>query len=215
MRVSLCLLFLPLAAGAADTPPVRAEFVAPDRPELAALVRAGEAATAEVATKLLAELTVAMSDGRPEAAVEVCHLKALPVTAEKNALLPEVLAVKRTSDRVRNPVNAPDAAEQRALAHAATLLAAGKTLPPLLVQRIESGASGSLEWRVYRPVFVQPACLACHGEPAAQSAELRAALQQRYPADAALHYRAGDWRGFIRATVAFSPGQSNRPQRRP
>lgn len=189
-------------AVAADRSDVRAEFVDPAAPAVAAILKTGEAATAQLGARLVSELTTALAKGGPEAAVEVCHLKALPLTAEKPASLPAVVSVKRISPRLRNPANAPDAAEQLALDHAAALLARGETLPPLLVQRVDAAGATAPEWRVYRSIVVQPACLACHGNPAAQSPALRAALQQRYPHDTALNYEAGQWRGFIRATIA-------------
>jgi hypothetical protein len=48
-------------------------------------------------------------------------------------------------------------------------------------------------FRYMRPIFVQSACLTCHGETL--STELQAALDQRYPADHATGYRVGDLRG--------------------
>ena len=47
--------------------------------------------------------------------MEVCHLKALPLTGEIIAGMPRSTAVKRTSLKLRNPANAPDEYEQRAL----------------------------------------------------------------------------------------------------
>lgn len=195
------LLTLLLPAALAAAPRTQAEFVDPALPTAASILQAGDAATKQVATKLVAELTVVLAASGPLSAVEVCHLKALPLTAEKLAGLPQVTSVKRTSAKLRNPANQPDAAEQTALEHMAQLLAAGRTPPPLLLQRV-GPAEKPTEWRVYRPVFIQAACLACHGEPAQQAPDLRAALQARYPHDLATGYREGDWRGFIRASIA-------------
>ena len=179
-------------------------FVDPTGPEVAAIVAAGEAATKQVAVKLVAELTVAIAASGPVAAIEVCHLKALPLTAEKLPGLPQVVSAKRTSLKLRNPANRPDAAEAATLAHLARLVDRGEPTPPLVLQRL-GPATAPAEWRVYRPILVQPACLTCHGDPAAQPAELRTALQQRYPQDAATGYKEGDWRGLISATVAPHP----------
>ena len=201
-RLSL-LLTLPLGVAAKEVP---FALVDPTAPDVAAVREAGQLATGAIATKLLAELTVALANGNPAAAVEVCHLKALPTTAQKLADLPAVTTVKRTSLRLRNPANAPDAAEQQVLDHVAQLLAQGEEMPPVLVQRIGAAASPTA-WRVYRPIVVQETCLACHGERTAQSPALRAALLSRYPRDAALGYRAGEWRGLIGATIAADPAE--------
>ncbi len=204
MRPLLAPFLLPLVLGAAEPAPA-ARLVAPDAsPEAAEVVLAGRAAAAQAMTKLLAELTVALAADGAAGAVEVCHLKALPLTAARDPKLPQVTGVKRTSLKVRNPANAPDAAERLVLDHVAALAARGEALPEVLLQRVEP-ADAAPEWRVYRPVVMQTACLACHGEPLSQSPALRAALQARYPQDAALGYRAGDWRGLIRVSVAPRP----------
>ena len=180
---------------------LRTTFVDPVAPEVAAIRQAGETATAAVAGRLITELTTALASGGPEKAVEVCHVKAQPLTRETPPGHPRITAVKRTSLRLRNPVNAPDAAERAALDHVAGLITRGEPAPALLVQRVDTTGKAEPEWRVYRSVFIQPACLACHGSAEEQSPALRALLRERYPQDAATGYNTGDWRGFLRVTV--------------
>lgn len=206
MKTPLQLL-LPLAltgAGvlaAAEPPAIRTEFIDPASLDVAAIRQAGEAATGKVATRLVTELTLALGAGGPENAVDFCHLNAQDLTAESARGAANVVAVKRTSNRLRNPANAPDAAERLALERVEKIVAAGDPPPPVLVQRVRRDDTAAPEWRVYRSIVMQPACLACHGSPDMQPPALRAALQERYPDDAALGYRAGDWRGFILAIV--------------
>jgi hypothetical protein len=205
MRTSLLLpLFLagPLLAPGADAPTYT--FIDAGAPEAAAVRQAGEAASALLATRLVTELTAALASGGPEKAVEICHTKALPLTAEPLPGLPQVTTVKRTSLRLRNPANAPDAGEKAALEHVAARIADGQPAPAILVQKIVP-SQGDPEWRLYRSVGVQPACLACHGAPEAQTPALRALLRARYPRDAATGYAVGDWRGLIRVTVRPTP----------
>lgn len=196
----LCCFMAALPVFAAEA---RITFVDPAAPEAATIRQAGEAASAQLALRLVTELTAALGKGGPEQAVEVCHTKAIPLTAEPLPGLPQVTAVKRTSLRLRNPANAPDAAEQAALDHVAALVADGPA-PPILVQKIVIPGS-TPEWRLYRSVGVQAACLACHGESKAQPPALRALLRERYPQDAATGYAVGDWRGLIRVTVRPLP----------
>ncbi len=179
----------------------RMTWVDPDAPEVATIRTLGEAATAALAKRLVGELTAALAQGGPEAAVDVCHIKALPLTAARVPEHPRISAAKRTSLKLRNPANAPDAAERAALAEVAARLARGEKPPAVLVQRIEIPASPRPEWRVYRPVMIQPACLACHGPTETQSTALRAKMHARYPHDAATGYRDGEWRGLMRVTV--------------
>ncbi len=179
----------------------RITFVDPAAPEAASIRQTGEAASAIVATRLVTELTAALGAGGPEKAVEVCHTKALPLTNEPLPAQQQVVAIKRTSLRLRNPANAPDAAERAALDHVAALVADGKPAPAVLVQKVETAGAAGPEWRLYRTIGIQAACLACHGNPEAQSPSLRALLRVRYPHDDATGYAVGDWRGLIRVTV--------------
>jgi hypothetical protein len=199
------------AVAAQSSAPLRAEFVDPAQPEVAAIRSAGEAAVAAVGKKLVTALNTALAAGGPEAAVLVCQTQALPLTAEKLADQPTLVSVKRTSLRLRNPANAPDAAERLALDHVAKLVAAGQPPPPVLVQRIQPSGTAKPEWRVYRPIATKAECLVCHGDPATQSPALRAALQTRYPTDAATGYAADQWRGLFRVTIAPAPAPSARP----
>lgn len=210
-----CLLFTALtpAFAAAQSPaaPFRAEFVGPAHPEFAALRAAGEAAIGTIGKKLVTALNTALAAGGPEAAVAACQTQALPLTGEKLADPPTLVSVKRTSLRLRNPANAPDAAERLALDLVAKLVADGQALPPVLVQRIQPAGPTKPEWRVYRPIATKAECLVCHGDPATQSPALRTALQTRYPADAATGYAADQWRGLFRVTLTPAPAPSTRP----
>lgn len=207
----LALFAAPAAWAATPSAPLRAEFVDPAKPEVAALRQAGEAAVAAIGKKLVTALNTALAAGAPETAVAACQTQALPLTAEKLADQPTLVSVKRTSLRLRNPANAPDPAERLALDHVAELVAAGQPPPPVLVQRIQPSGTAKPEWRVYRPIATKAACLVCHGDPATQSPTLRAALQTRYPADAATGYAADQWRGLFRVTIAPALTPSARP----
>ena len=71
-------------------------------------------------------------------------------------------------------------------------------------QLLRLGHRGSVG-RIENAVAALPQCLQCHGDPAAQSETLRAKLKQYYPDDEAVGYKAGEWRGVIRVTVADAP----------
>lgn len=188
---------------AAETAPVSARFVDPDAPENAEVRRIGEGAIGRLATTLVNEVAVAVAKGGPEKAVEICHLKALPTSGTIIKDTPRITAVKRTSLKLRNPANAPDAAEELALRHVERQLEKG-VIPKVLVQQIDLPDNKS-EWRVYRPVGNLQQCNACHGPVDAMSPELQATLKSRYPSDQATGYALGQWRGLIRVTVGDAP----------
>jgi hypothetical protein len=197
------LAALSLARGADSGAPPSATFVDPDSPDVAEIRALGERAINRLAVTLVNEVAVAVSKGGAEKAVEVCHLKALPLTGEIVSGLPRITAVKRTSLRLRNPANAPDPADQLALKKVEKDIGSG-VVPKVLVQRIDLPA-GQAEWRVYRPVGVAAQCVACHGSPEDMPPGLQARLAERYPSDQATGYSAGQWRGLIRVTVSDTP----------
>lgn len=206
-RLLVTLLSLSLSAIAgAETDAIKARLVEDTSPEVAEIRRLGEDAINRLAMTLVREVTAAMANEGPVAAVDSCHLKAVPLTNGTVAGLPRILAMKRTSLKLRSPANAPDAAEKLVLDHIQQLLDYGDLPPSLLVQRVEAPGAAP-EWRVYKPIGMMPKCLVCHGDPAGQPDALRAKLAERYPADQATGYNPGEWRGLIRVTVADAPGK--------
>ncbi len=185
-------------------PALTSVLVDPESPEVAEIRAHGERAINRVGYSLVTEVSSAIAKEGIERAVEMCHLKALPLTGEIISGMPRITAVKRTSLRVRNPANAPDAAEQLVLDRVQKDVTSGDDPPKVLVQRIDL-PGGKREWRVYRPVGVLQQCAECHGPSEKQSAALRETLQTRYPNDKATGYAVGEWRGLIRVTVADPP----------
>jgi len=188
---------------AADTPKVSAAFVDPDSPAHSEIREVGERAINRLGMTLMNEVTAAVAKSGATKAVDVCHLTALPLTGEIVSGMPRITGVKRTSQKLRNPANAPDEAEKLALAHVEKELAAGR-LPKVLVQRIHQ-PGGKPEWRVYRPVGVAPQCVTCHGSRESLDPGLAARLAEKYPDDQATGYASGQWRGLIRVSVSEAP----------
>lgn len=201
----LAVLVAATAASAAAPAPtaVTATFVDADAPEHAEIRNLGEHAINRLGYTLSNEVAVAVSKKGPEKAIEVCHLKALPLTGEIIAGMPRITAVKRTSLKLRNPANAPDEAEKQALERVEKGIEKG-VLPKVLVQRIDR-PEAKPEWRVYRPIGVAPQCVTCHGSRESMPAELSARLSELYPKDQASGYVAGQWRGLISVTVGDAP----------
>ena len=196
-----CVAFTSAAAGfAADAPALQASFIDPDAPEIAEIRQLGENAIGRIGTTMVTEATTAVTKSGPVLALDACHLKTVVTTNGTVAGMPRITAMKRTSVKLRDPKNAPDAAEQLALHRMEVAINAGRP-PNVLVQKIEN-PGGATEWRVYRPLVVRPNCLPCHGPSGQMSAELRTALKTRYPDDQAVDFAVGEWRGLLRVTVA-------------
>ena len=129
--------------------------------------------------------------------IEFCSGRALALTDSVSGSLGEGISIKRVSEKARNPANAPDASELEALRHFAAALGETGELPEDWVQRTPAG-----ELRYYRPLTMQPICLACHGDPATMNPLVLDALGEAYPEDLATGYETGDLRGLVRVTVS-------------
>jgi hypothetical protein len=178
-----------------------AEFVPVESPEATEIRSIGERAISRVAYSMVNEAAKTVASVGPTQSLSVCHLKFLPSTGAVISDMPRVTALKRTSLRLRDPANAPDAADQAALDRVQRALEAGDSAPKILVQRVERTGSPA-EWRVYRPIGVLAQCLPCHGPTDEMSDEFRAELKRRFPNDAATGYSLGEWRGVIRVSIA-------------
>jgi len=131
--------------------------------------------------RLLGELEGALDASDPAAAIEVCRTRAPDIAKEVSTELG--LKVGRTSYRLRNPANVPPAwAEElveRRVAEPTWLTGPGGRLAGLL------------------PIRLKAECGMCHGPEEEIAPEVRAALAQRYPNDAATGFHPGDLRGWF------------------
>lgn len=139
---------------------------------------------------LKGELMRAMEQGGPAAAIEVCSQVAPAIAAEASERTG--WQVGRTSLRVRNPENAPDAWERDTLRSFERRKAAGEPLGELEAYGVVEGAEGA-RFRWMKAIPTGEPCLACHGSDLAP--QVRAALAEAYPADAATGFALGDIRG--------------------
>ncbi len=159
----------------------------PDDAAVQADLEQARGAIRDFAGALQSALARGLADG-PAAAIEVCHGEAPEIAAAIDA---GGWTVARTSLRVRNPDNAPDAWERAALERFDARRAAGED--PATLERWEIVATDDgRELRYMKAIPTGTLCLTCHGEPAG---EVRDALDRLYPDDRARGYAAGEIRG--------------------
>lgn len=163
--------------------------------------RVGKRAVARLRSALMRRVRVAMKKGGASAAIGACAQEAQRITARVNRELGGQVTVKRTSLRVRNPANTPDAAERRALIKLAALHGRSGA-PPYLLER-EQRASATV-YRFYVPIRMVGLCVKCHGPADLLAPAIRSVLQKRYPSDRATGYRSGDLRGMFSVTIPAS-----------
>ena len=142
----------------------------------------------EIAGKSFIALSTALqsvmqSEG-PEAAIQYCNVHAIPLIDSLSQA--HQAEIKRTSLRVRNPADAPNQEEITVLNEFETMVSNGDT--PMA--KMEGNT-------FYAPIFMQEACLLCHGVPGEKlSFDLHTKILALYPSDAAFGYQAGDLRGM-------------------
>lgn len=156
--------------------------------------------------ELKGELSRAMTEGGPVAAVTVCKTRAPEIAAGLSAKSGAI--VSRTALRVRNLANAPDDLQRAVLEQFSGELASGKFEGPLEAA-FEINRGGQVERRYMRAIPMEGMCLACHGPVLVP--DLAAVIERDYPADQATGFEPGQLRGAFSVTW---PAASERPASR-
>lgn len=144
--------------------------------------------------ELKGELGKGMKAGGPVAAIGVCNGRAPEIAMAHSQ--GSGWDVGRTSLKLRNPANAPDAWETRILRQFEEQRAKGGAPDSLVhAEIVEEG--GEKHFRFMKAIVMPPLekmpCLMCHGEDL--DPKTAAALDGLYPQDQARGYKAGQVRG--------------------
>jgi hypothetical protein len=149
----------------------------------------------EFNARLRAKLQLAIAEEGPLAAIKVCATHA-PGIAER--LQEQHITVKRTSERLRNPENAPDIWEQRILTFFEQERQAGADPANLEHYAQFIDEQGTL-FRYARAIPTGAECLMCHGDNLAP--DIAAELARLYPDDKATGFNTGDIRGLVSISI--------------
>lgn len=168
-----------------------AQVTSADTVSTQSLEQEGKGVIKALASQLGKELkTTAKSEGLP-AAIKVCNTQAQPITQQVSDA--KGWDVARTSLKLRNPSNAPDAWERRVLEYFATQKTLGADLKTLAYSEVTTDESGQQVFRMMKAIPVSQQCLACHGGQLKPG--IKAKLDELYPYDSATGFKAGDLRG--------------------
>ncbi len=100
--------------------------------------------------------------------------------------------LKQTSLKLRNLSNAPDEWEKKVLKFMdSSEYPKGVGFGEIL------GTGGKKIYRYMKPIYIEKACLQCHGEKEKIRPAIKQFLERRYPYDEAFGYKEGDIRGGI------------------
>jgi hypothetical protein len=150
--------------------------------------------------QLKGELSKAIAEGGPVAAINVCYLRAPEIAAQLSQA--SGARVGRTALRVRNPSNAPDELERSVLEQFSADVGSGPVDRPLeAVFEIRRG--DAVERRYMRAIPTDALCLTCHGKVLAP--ELAAAIARDYPKDQATGFEQGQLRGAFSVVWPATP----------
>lgn len=160
--------------------------VAKAPPELRSAVSRGDLIVVSLQDALLGELTGALEEGGPSFAIKSCHIDVTGVVRRIERA--EGITAGRTSDRLRNPANAPRP-------WAAPLVAshAGGKVKDVEGYVVDLGDKIGL----LRPIAHRPLCASCHGRPDKLAGDVQSALRDRYPTDRAVGFVEGEIRGWF------------------
>lgn len=161
----------------------------PHRPDENKYLTEGKTIATETFKALSSELKGALARGGVPEAISYCNIQAMPIT---DSLSKRYNAeIKRTSLKIRNPMNAPDSLELAILKEYRRKFENGDSLHPQILP------VGDNKVLFSAPIMVKPLCLNCHGETGKQIQDTSyAIIQKHYPADQATGYDAGDLRGM-------------------
>ena len=171
-----------------------ATHLAAENDNAAQLEEKAKQLAAQLGMQLKARLQSAIESGGPASAIAVCNVAAPEIAAE---LSKDGWTVGRTSLKLRNPANRPDAWEQATLLAFEQQLASGEPAAGLQNSVVETD-NGKTRYRFMKAIPIDTVCMACHGEAIAEP--VKAALAEKYPQDAATGYKPGELRGAFTMT---------------
>jgi len=185
LRSAFALALLPLLAGTAAA-----------QDDLQQRIAKARSAAGDFGARLLADLQKAMDTDGAVNAIGVCNRIAPEVAAEKSAAAQ--MSIGRTSLKLRQPKNAPDAWERQQLQNFETRKAAGENLASIEVGEFTE-KDGKPVFRYMKAIPTGALCLNCHGTQL--SADVVEKLHALYPEDHATGFAAGDLRGAFTITA--------------
>lgn len=137
---------------------------------------------------LVQNLTQKMAKDGAVAAVEFCHAEVKHIAKSAAGADLAKYEFGRTSHRIRNPQNQPQAWMRPYLEAFQGSTAKAPSKPA--IHTFFDGKKAYLE-----ALYVGPQCLTCHGE--AVGGALREKISNLYPADQATGFKLGEFRGLV------------------
>ena len=148
----------------------------------------------QLVTRLGARLKQEIASNGPASAVDVCQIAAPEIAEDLSKQ--QGWQVGRVGTRVRNQNNQPNTWQQAALTQFGERAAKGEKFDTMETYNIVQ-LQGQNVMRYAKAIAVQPMCVTCHGKAEQIPPDVKARLQEKYPADQAIGYVVGELRGAL------------------
>lgn len=173
----------------------KVSILSPSEEEINNYSALGSIIAKKLLVNLKSELLKGIKEGGPINSLKICNIKAIPLTTELIGSSNNIVSIKRTSNKYRNPVNKPDELSQEAL----KFFEEKWSKPPdSYVQKYT--LQDSTFYNYYQPLKIGGLCTTCHGMKEKMDQEVVKVLEKLYPEDKATGYKVGDFRGLIQVT---------------
>ena len=158
----------------------------------------GKEVAAFTAESMLKEVGKNMQQGGVVQAVPFCNVQASHLTQDISNHYG--VTIKRTSLKLRNEKNAPNARELEILNQYQDLVAQKGELKPI----VEQNPDGSVQF--YAPIKLMQKCTVCHGVVGeTMTVQSDSIIKSLYPVDKAIGFKEGDLRGIWSITFPEKP----------
>ena len=149
----------------------------------------GKTIAAATFAELSGKLTNALEKNGVSGAVEYCSLTAIPLLDSLSKV--HNATIRRTSTKLRNPVDKPTEWESGILAEFEKKAMSGEEMQPIVRKLDEHTVTFAA------PIKMLPLCSKCHGAVGSDIAEGDyATIKKLYPSDTAIGYKTGELRGI-------------------
>jgi len=176
-----------------------AKISEPSTEETQRIKTIGDTLSNKLLTALKGELSTAIQENGVVNAIQLCNLKALPITEKIAKTDNYTIDIKRTTNKFRNPANKPNDIEKIVLEKFDDLVDNEQPIPDFYIQKIKDG---NIEYfNYYKPIINSGLCLLCHGDPKTMDESLIEITNRLYPNDLAIGYKEGDFRALLRIKI--------------
>ncbi len=192
-RILMRSIFLSLLVASSAQADAQADVQADN---LQTLLNQSRQAAKTLGMELKQTLQMSMKKKGPVDSISVCNMKAPEITARVS--LEKNMKVARTSLKVRNPENKPDAWEENVLKDFEKRKEQGEPVKQMEYFELTK-RNGENVFRYMKAIPTGEVCLTCHGENV--SGLLADKIHSLYPDDRATGFNTGDIRGAFTVTI--------------